>query len=109
LYRGPVASHLYREIYFPWPHLLFSDEVIREFYRRQGLEERGSTWVNKVTWAQYERYFELIGFRVRMVQFAEKPLDTEFYRRFSYVLERYPTFDLTKDFFTAVLERPTGD
>jgi hypothetical protein len=44
-----------------------------------------------------------------MVQFAEKPLDTEFYRRFSYVLERYPTFDLTKDFFTAVLERPTGD
>ena len=104
--RGPVASHLYREIFFPWPHLLFSDEVIREFYRRHGLEERGTAWVNKLTWAQYERYFELIGFRVRMVQFKERPLDTEFVRRFAFVLDRYPTFDLTKDFFTAVLERP---
>jgi hypothetical protein len=87
---------------------LFSDEVIREFYRRRGLDERGTTWVNKVTWAQYERYFELIGFRVRMVKFLEKPLDTEFFHRFQYVLDRYPKFDLTKDFFTVVLERPLG-
>jgi SAM-dependent methyltransferase len=108
LYRGPVASHLYREIKFPWPHLLFSDEVIKEFYRRQGKEERGAAWVNKLTWAQYERYFELLGFNVKMVKFTGVPFDREFYERFENVLNRYPMFDLTKDFFTAVLERPVG-
>jgi SAM-dependent methyltransferase len=109
LYRGPVASHRYREITFPWPHLLFSDEVIKEFYRRRGLEERGAAWVNKLTWAQYARYFELIGFNVKMVKFAGRPFDEEFYERFENALNRYPMFDLKQDFFTAVLERPLND
>jgi SAM-dependent methyltransferase len=106
LYRGPVASHLYREIKFPWPHLLFSDEVIKEFYRRQGKTERGTAWVNKLTWAQYTRYFELLGFNVKMVKFSGIPFDEEFYHRFENDLNRYPLFDLKQDFFTAVLERP---
>jgi SAM-dependent methyltransferase len=107
LHRSAVASHLYREIFFPYPHLLFSDEVIREFYRRRGEHPRGPSWVNHVTWAQYERYFELVGFRIRMLRFTERELDEEFYRRFEDVLGRYPRFDLTKDFFTVVLEKPT--
>ena len=106
LYRGPMASHLYREIKFPWPHLLFSDEVIKEFYKRQGLRERGAAWVNKLTWAQYERYFEQLGFKVKMVKFVGRPFDKEFYERFENALNRYPRFDLDKDFFTAVLEKP---
>ena len=106
LYRGPVASHLYRDIKFPWPHLLFSDEVIKDFYKRRGMRERGAAWVNKLTWAQYERYFELIGFKVRMVKFLGRPFDKEFYDRFENVLNRYPLFDLSKDFFNVVLERP---
>jgi SAM-dependent methyltransferase len=36
LYRGPTASHRYRDIYFPFPHLLFPDEVIAEALRRAG-------------------------------------------------------------------------
>jgi ubiquinone/menaquinone biosynthesis C-methylase UbiE len=106
LYRSALASHMYREITFPFPHLLFSDEVFREFYRRRGEPERPSAWVNRLTWSQYERYFELIGFDVRMANFEERPLDEEFYRRFESALGRYPRFDLTKDFFTVILQRP---
>jgi SAM-dependent methyltransferase len=106
LYRGPVASHLYREIKFPWPHLLFSDEVIKEFYRRKGMKERGAAWVNKLTWAQYEQYFKQIGFELKMVKFTGRPFDHDLYKRFEDYLNRYPLFDLQKDFFTAVLERP---
>ena len=30
LHRGPKASHRYREVFFPWPHLLFEDAVLRK-------------------------------------------------------------------------------
>jgi len=80
--------------------------VIREFYRRRGEPERGASWVNKVTWAQYERFFELIGFRVRAARFRERPFDEEFYHRFEDALGRYPKSDLMKDSFTVVLEKP---
>lgn len=106
LHRSTIGSHLYREIYFPWPHLLFSDDVFREFYRRRGERERRPSWVNRVTWAQYERYFERVGFRVRAARFRERPFDEEFYRRFEDVLGRYPKSDLMKDSFTVVLEKP---
>ena len=33
LWAGPQASHRYRDIYFPWPHHLFSDAVIAEWGR----------------------------------------------------------------------------
>jgi SAM-dependent methyltransferase len=106
LHRSALASHLYREIFFPYPHLLFSDDVIREFYRRRGEHPRGASWVNHVTWSQYERYFAMAGFRIRMLRFSERELDEAFYKRFEDVLARYPRFDLTKDFFTVVLEKP---
>jgi hypothetical protein len=41
-----------------------------------------------------------------MLRFTERELDIAFYRRFEDVLGRYPRFDLTKDFFTVVLEKP---
>jgi SAM-dependent methyltransferase len=106
LHRSAVASHLYREIFFPYPHLLFSDDVIREFYKRRGEQPRGASWVNRLTWSQYERYFTMVGFRIRMLRFTERELDTAFYERFEDALGRYPRFDLTKDFFTVVLEKP---
>jgi len=106
LYRSAVGSHLYRDIHFPYPHLMFSDDVIKEFYRRRGQTERGASWVNKLTWLQYERAFETIGFKTRMLRFSERELDEEFYERFEDVLGRYPRWDLTKDFFTVVLEKP---
>jgi SAM-dependent methyltransferase len=107
LHRGPSGSHLYRDIHFPWPHLLFSDDVIKEFYRRRDEPEQRPLWVNNVTWAEYERYFELIGFVVRLVSFTERPIDEELYLRFEDELSRYPRFDLTKDFFTVILEKPS--
>ena len=106
LYRSSVASHLYRDIYFPYPHLLFSDDVFKEYFERKGERVRGAAWVNKLTWLQYERYIDTIGFNTKMLRFSERELDEEFYKRFEDVLGRYPKWDLTKDFFTVVLEKP---
>lgn len=105
LYRSAVASHLYHEVHFPYPHLLFTDDVIKEFYRRRGEKPRGASWVNKLTWLEYERHFRDLGFEIRMLRFSERGLDEEFYARFEDVLGRYPRWDLTKDFFNVVLEK----
>jgi SAM-dependent methyltransferase len=106
LYRGPLGSHLYHDIYFPWPHLVFPDDVIEEFYVRLGRSPKRAAWVNKLTWAEYERYIQMAGFTIEMVSFTERPIDEEFYARFEDVLGRYPRWDLEKDFFTAVLRKP---
>lgn len=106
LHRGPRASHIYREITFPFPHLLFSDDVIREFRRKHFNHDLGASWVNRLTWAQYEDYFREIGFILRAVRFRDTELDEAFYERFGDILGRYPRWDLTKDFFYAVVERP---
>jgi len=106
LHRGPRASHLYRELYFPFPHLLFSDDVIRQFREKHHGRAEGATWVNRLTWAQYEDYFREIGFVMRSLRFSETPLDEAFYGRFTDILGRYPRWDLTKDFFYTTLEKP---
>ncbi len=77
LHRGPQASHLYREIPFPFPHLLFSDEVISDALAKRGKAVPGAAWVNRLTWAQYERYFHEVGFRMLALRFRETPLDEE--------------------------------
>jgi len=108
LHRGPMASHRYRWVSFPFPHLLFDDDVFREYCRRHGLPEEGAVWVNRLTWAEYANHFERIGFRIRMLRFTETPLDEAFYRRFESVLGRYPKTDLGRDFFEVVLEKPAA-
>ena len=105
LFRGPKASHRYRWIHFPFPHLLFTDEVFRESCRRNGLPEEGAAWVNRLSWADYEQAIRRIGFEIRMLRFQETPLDEAFYARFEDVLGRYPRTDLTRDFFEVVLEK----
>jgi len=105
LHRGPQASHLYRHIAFPFPHLLFSDDVISDALARRGVEVDGAAWVNRLTWAQYEDYFRGIGFRILALRFRETPLDEEFYQRFHDVLGRYPRWELSRDFFEVVLEK----
>jgi SAM-dependent methyltransferase len=106
LYRGPTASHMYRHITFPFPHLLFTDAVIAEAMQRAGKAAVGAAWVNRLTWEQYEAYLLEIGFLIRSVSFDRYPLDEAFYRRFEDVLGRYPREDLERGFFTVVLERP---
>lgn len=108
LYAGPQASHLYRDIYFPWPHLLFSDDVIRDWNEMHGRPARGAAWVNRLSWAHYERYILEIGFRLRRLTFQEAEWDEPFYRRFEDVLGRFPRSDLRRDYFLAVLEKPAA-
>jgi len=106
LFAGPAASHRYRDIFFPWPHLLFSDDVIREWDVRHGRAPRGAAWVNRLSWEHYRRYIDEIGFGLPHVSFTESPFDEEFYRRFEDVLGRYPRRDLTRDYVLMVLEKP---
>lgn len=106
LYAGPQASHRYRDIYFPWPHLLFSDDVIKEWDIKNGHTDKGSAWVNRLSWYHYQHYFDQLGFRLRHLRFTGTPIDEAFYTRFEDVLGRFPRWDLTKDFFIAVLEKP---
>lgn len=106
LYRGPMASHRYREVYFPFPHLLFPDAVFREFYTRRGRPGVQAAWVNRLSWADYEALLTRVGFRIRSLRFSERPLDVAFYARFEAELGRYPRRDLERDFFRVVLEKP---
>lgn len=106
LYRGPIASHWYRQVFFPWPHLLFSDEVWREFYWQEHGRDKTYSWANKLTHAQYLLYFDQIGFAQKRVWRSLARFDKPFYERFSDELSRYPIFDLSYDFIYAILERP---
>jgi cyclopropane fatty-acyl-phospholipid synthase-like methyltransferase len=106
LYRGPKASHRYRQVFFPFPHLLFSDDVFAEFYRPTKWEHTAPAWVNKLTAAQYREKLRDIGFVVEEQWVDETPLDMNFYDRFEHVLGRYPREDLETDFIHLVLRRP---
>jgi SAM-dependent methyltransferase len=103
LYRGPQASHRYREVFFPWPHLLFEDDVFEDFYRHIGMRPARPAWVNRLTAAEYQRYFDLLGLCVQKLWYSITPLDREFYQRFEDRLSRYPIFDLERDFIHVVL------
>ena len=103
LYRGPLASHRYREVYFPWPHLLFTDEVFRQFYEHMGRKPTTASWVNKLTHLHYHDYFQRIGFDVLAETFSKKPFDEAFYQRFEDILGRYPRSDLERDFINVVI------
>lgn len=106
LYAGPKASHRYRDIYFPWPHLLFTDEVVREWDVKHGRRPKGLSWVNRLSMHHYRNYFLDVGFTVRRLSIQVSEFDEPFYRRFEDVLGRFPRTDLTQDFFLAVLEKP---
>ncbi|MHC4295015.1 MAG: class I SAM-dependent methyltransferase [Planctomycetota bacterium] len=104
LYRSAVASHRYREIFFPWPHLLFSDGVFEEFYEHIARKPKRAAWVNKLTYAQYLYYFRVLGFVPQREWLSHRALDEEFYGRFEDQLSRYPIFDLTHDYFDVILK-----
>lgn len=126
LYRGPKASHRYREVFFPWPHLLFSDDVFHDFYNhlnsspageewhnekskepsyQSAHPSNGASWVNQLSIADYFLYFKLIGFELVNVKYSITPIDESFYERFSEKLERFPRYDLERDFIHAHLRK----
>jgi SAM-dependent methyltransferase len=109
LYRGAKASHRYREVYFPWAHLLFEPEVWRDFYTKLQGEPLEPAWVNKLTYDQYVNYSARIGFDV-LEHFPSAPFfDEAFYQRFEQRLSAYPKFDLMHDFIHMVLQKPVTD
>jgi hypothetical protein len=101
-----MASHRYRDINFPWPHLLFSDDVIRDWDTKHGRPAKGSSWVNRLSWLHYERSITDLGFVLRHLQFQNAKWDEEFFVRFEDILGRFPRADLERDFFLVVLEKP---
>ena len=104
LYRGPKASHRYREVFFPWPHLLFTDEVFHEFYAKvHDRPNLTASWVNKLTHAQYETYLAEIGFARHVTTLSPVNFDEAFYERFHDRLGRYPRYDLSHDFIYLTL------
>ncbi len=107
LHRGPMASHLYHDVYFPWPHLLFTDDVFREYFGRRGRKVDGASWVNRLSWVEYENHFLRVGFELLALRFSESGFDEDFYRRFEGILGRYPRWDLSRDFFHVVLQKPS--
>lgn len=106
LHAGAQASHRYRDINFPWPHLLFSDQVVRDWDVRCGREPIGLAWVNRLSWLHYEYYADLLGFEIMHRGFTENPIDEDFYSRFEDVLGRYPRADLRRDYLLLVLRKP---
>jgi 2-polyprenyl-3-methyl-5-hydroxy-6-metoxy-1,4-benzoquinol methylase len=102
LYRGPKASHRYREVFFPWPHLLFKDEIFYEFYKTKN-KSNMAAWVNKLVAAQYLLFFNELKFQIKELTFSKTDIDENFYKRFNDILGRYPKYDLEKDFINAVL------
>lgn len=107
LYRGPMASHRYREVFFPWPHLLFDDAVFIRFYRdRDGRQGVTPAWVNKLTHLHYLDKVQRLGFEILKCTYSTRPFDQDFYECFAEKLGRYPKEDLEKDFINLMLRKP---
>jgi SAM-dependent methyltransferase len=106
LHRGRKASHRYRQVYFPWPHLLFTEDEARQFLAEGSKTSRTTfAWVNRLTAAEYLQAASELGFSIRRLARNATPVeqDLEFYLQYEGVLGRYPALDLETDFMTMVL------
>lgn len=107
-YRSAIASHLYRTIYFPYPQLLFSDEIINKYCHNNGVAQDyidSFYFLNKATYSTYKEYFKILNFKIQYEYFNKRKIDMEFYKRFEDKLGLYPIFDLELDFFNVLLEK----
>lgn len=112
LYRSAGASHLYRTIYFPYPHLLFPDDIIIEYCLENGVSKEWiytSFYVNKLTYAEYKEYFRIMDLKIEHEKLYRRKLDFEFYHRFEEKLGLYPIFDLELNYFEVVLRLDVAD
>jgi SAM-dependent methyltransferase len=107
LHRGPKASHRYRDVFFPWPHLLFDDQIFEQFYKTLNLN-RTSAWVNQLSITDYFNYFNMVGFDVLHTSYSITPIDEAFVQRFSDKLDRFPRYDLERDFIHVKLRKPSN-
>ena len=113
LWRGTAASHRYREILFPWPHLLFQDKVFAKYYEKY-LNKKTSTstipsWVNGMTPAHYRDAFreigyEIVDFKLTGIDWNEKV--EQFYQRFINILGKFTKEDLKSSMLYTTLKKP---
>lgn len=94
---GPKASHRYREVFFPWPHLLFAPEVFEDYYVSIGREPMRPAFVNAWTALHYRFHLERVGFETLWFSTPQPWFDEEFYEQHRHVLCAYPTWDLSHD------------
>lgn len=106
LYRGPKASHRYRVITFPWPHLLFDDDQSEVLIRELGSKGKFA-WVNRMTAAEYLQVCAELGFEITAYQrhIARLQDHVDFYIEHEDILGRYPALDLETDFLTIALRK----
>jgi SAM-dependent methyltransferase len=105
LHRGPKASHRYREVFFPWPHLLFEPAVCAAFYRKHHGRDQTFAWVNRLTAAEYVEACAATGLNVVKHGLSTTPIDIGLYRRFEERLSQFPALDLETDFMLLVLKK----
>jgi SAM-dependent methyltransferase len=106
IYTACNASHRYAEISFPWPHLLFEDEVVRQFYElHHNCPNLTTAWVNRMTVAHYLMVCQNLGFEIAKVRRRVAPIDIPFYLRFHDKLSRYAALDLETNFLNIVLHK----
>jgi cyclopropane fatty-acyl-phospholipid synthase-like methyltransferase len=108
LYRAPNASHRYRHIFFPFPHLLFNDEIFAEYFLKHTGKSRTPSRLNKLTYCHYKEYFRILNLKIEFERLHKIPLDKDFYNRFKDKLELYPVFDLETAFFTVLLRKDSS-
>ena len=62
-------------------------------------------YVNKLTYAQYKEYFDILQLEIIEEKKIIRKLDMDFYNRFEDKLWCYPVFDLELDFFHVLLKK----
>lgn len=110
LHRGPKASHRYREVFFPWPHLIFESEIAKQFYLKHHGRPSTFAWVNKMTAAEYLQATAEVGLQIDDYRRSITEIDVEFYSRFEEKLGAYPALDLETDFlWLKLVKSSNGD
>lgn len=108
LWRGVSASHAYREVFFPWPHLLFHPEVALEYYRKRhpdhpnpGFDQTVHQWRH----ADYESALRGAGFAI-VDQSSRIRWDDPFYQE-HLSTRGHHIADLRRDFSTFICRKVT--
>lgn len=106
LYRGAGGSHRGREVLFPWPQLLFDENIFAAYYREQGYEGAGlPARLNYFTLAQYKECFAQQKFIILESTTKGLPFDQDFFTCFENRLGRYPIEDLKTDFLEIIAQK----
>jgi len=103
---GPKASHRYREVYFPWPHLLFGPEVFEQYYVTLGRDPMRPAFVNAWSALHYRFHVERVGFETIWFSTPQPWFDVAFYDEHRGALNRYPVWDLSHDAVMIRVRKP---